>query len=314
MIKPIKYLLFSISATLVLLVTACGPDTSTQEAVIQTSVAQTVAAQTTVEVANTATPSAPVIPTQTPFQLPTPLVLLTSTVPPSNASKVECAKASLVSETIVDGTIFKPGTQFTKTWEITNTSNCVWDTSYKIVYWSGDIMGGGYVYNLPQVVGPGQTIPISLVLIAPTADGTYRSEWKLQTPDNINYGVGAYQAAFYTEIVVSSSVKQKYAVTKMELNVTREPLTGCPANTIYTAYATFTTNGPLEFVYHWLQSDGNDSNPQTIVLKAAGTKTVSRVWKLGRAASQNDNRWFAIVLTEPDYREYPSVGFGFHCP
>ncbi|MBM3179764.1 MAG: hypothetical protein FJZ86_05355 [Chloroflexi bacterium] len=314
MIKSIKYLLFSISATIVLLITACGPDTSTQGAVIQTSVAQTVAAQTTVEVANTATPSAPVIPTQTPFQLPTPLVLLTSTVPPSNTSKAECAKASLVSETIVDGTIFKPGTQFTKTWEITNTSNCVWDTSYKIVYWSGDIMGGGYVYNLPQVVGPGQTVPISLVLIAPTADGTYRSEWKLQTPDNINYGVGAYQAAFYTEIVVSSSIKQKYAVTKMELSVTREPLTGCPANTTYTAYATFTTNGPLEFIYHWLQSDGNDSNPQTIVLKAAGTKTVSRVWKLNRAASQNDNRWFAIVLTEPDYREYPSVGFGFHCP
>ncbi len=314
MIKSIKYLLFSISATIVLLATACGPDTSTQEAVIQTSVAQTVAAQTTVEVANTATPSAPVIPTQTPFQLPTPLVLLTSTVLPPNTSKAECAKASLVSETIVDGTIFKPGTQFTKTWEITNTSNCVWDTSYKIVYWSGDIMGGGYVYNLPQAVGPGQTVPISLVLIAPTADGTYRSEWKLQTPDNINYGVGAYQAAFYTEIVVSSSIKQQYAVTKMELNVTREPLTGCPANTTYTAYATFTTNGPLEFVYHWLQSDGNDSNPQTIVLKAAGTKTVSRVWKLGRAASQNDNRWFAIVLTEPDYREYPSVGFGFHCP
>ncbi|MDP1779808.1 MAG: hypothetical protein Q8K73_06005, partial [Anaerolineales bacterium] len=105
MIKPIKYLLFSISTTLVLLVTACGPDTSTQEAVIQTSVAQTVAAQTTVEVANTATPSAPVIPTQTPFQLPTPLVLLTSTVPPSNTSKAECAKASLVSDSPVDGII-----------------------------------------------------------------------------------------------------------------------------------------------------------------------------------------------------------------
>ena len=312
--KPIKYLLFTISVTLALLLTACGAESSTQEATIQTAVAQTVAAQNTVEVPNTASPSAPVIPTQTPFQLPTPLTLLTSTVPPPNTSKAECAKASLVSETIVDGTIFKPGEQFTKTWEITNTSNCVWDTSYKIVYWSGDIMGGGYVYNLPQVTGPGQTIPISLVLIAPTADGTYRSEWKLQTPDKINYGVGAYNAAFYTEIVVSSSLKPKYAVTKMELSITREPKTGCPANTTYTAYATFTTNGPLEFTYRWLQQDGNNSNPQTIELKAAGTKTVSRVWKLGRAASQNDNRWFAIVLTEPVYQEYPSVGFSFHCP
>lgn len=314
MFKPIKYLLFSISIIISLLVTACGAEPSTQEAVIQTSVAQTVAAQNTAEVPNTETPAAPVIPTKTPFQLATPVTLLVSPTLPAITLKTECAKASLVSDSPVDGIILKPGEQFTKTWQITNTSNCVWDTSYKIVFWDGDIMGGGYVYPLPQVTGPGQTIPISLVLIAPTADGAYRSEWKLQTPDKINYGVGAYNAAFYTEIVVSSSLKQKYAVTKMELSVTREPKTGCPANTTYTAYATFTTNGPLEFVYQWLQQDGNDSNPQTIKMTAAGTKTVSRVWKLGRAASQNDNRWFAIVLTEPDYKEYPSVGFGFHCP
>ncbi|MDO8754115.1 MAG: NBR1-Ig-like domain-containing protein [Anaerolineales bacterium] len=312
--KPIKYLLFTITISLSLLATACGPDTSTQEAVIQTAVAQTVAAQTTVEVANTATPSAPLVSTQTPFQLPTPLGLLTSTVPPPNTSKADCAKASLVSETIVDGTIFKPGTQFTKTWEITNTSNCVWDTSYKIVYWSGDIMGGGYVYNLPQVVGPGQTIPISLVLIAPTADGTYRSEWKLQTPDKFYFGAGTYNSPFFTEIVVSSSIIQEYAVTSMELSVVRDPIIGCPTNTTYTAYATFTTNGPLEFKYRWLQQDGNNPNPQTINMTTAGKKTVSREWKLIRSASQNDNRWFAIVITEPVYTEYPTVGFGFHCP
>lgn len=314
MFKSIKYLLFTITVTLSLLITACGAEPSTQEAVIQTSVAQTVAAQNTLEIPNTETPSAPVIPTKTPFQLLTPLAPLASPTPPLITSKAECGKASLVSETIVDGTIFKPGEQFTKTWQITNASNCVWDTSYKIVFWDGDILGGGYVYNLPQVVGPGQTLPISLVLIAPTTDGAYRSEWKLQTPDQVNYGVGFYNTPFYTKIVVSSAEKPNYAVTSMVINIIRDPKTGCPANTTYTAYATFTTNGPLEIKYNWLQQDGNNANPQTIKMTAAGTKTISREWKLGRASAQNDNRWFAITITEPVYKEYPPVGFGFHCP
>ncbi|MHB8777816.1 MAG: NBR1-Ig-like domain-containing protein [Anaerolineales bacterium] len=313
MTRSIKYLLFTLTITLSLLITACGAGAA-QEAAIQTSVAQTVAAQNTVETPNTETPSAPVIPTKTPFQLPTPLTLPTSPTLSPNASKAECAQASLVSDSPVDGIILKPGEQFTKTWEITNTSNCYWDTNYKIVFWAGNVLGGGYVYNLPQPAGPGATIPISLVLTAPIEDGSYRSEWKLQTPDKINFGVGYLNAPFYTEIVVSSAENPDYAVTSMDLYITRDPLTGCPANTTYTAYATFTTNGPLEFTYRWLQQDGNNSNPKTITMTAAGTKTVTRVWKLGRAASQNDHRWFGIEITEPVYKGYPTVGFGFHCP
>lgn len=315
MTRSIKYLLFTIAVISALLITACGADTSTQEAIIQTSVAATVAAQNTAEIPNTETPSVPGIATQTPAQLLTPLAPLASPTPPLNTSKAECAKASMESETIVDGTIFKPGEQFTKTWQITNTSTCVWDTSYKIVFWDGDILGGGYVYNLPQIAGPGQTIPISLVLTAPTSDGSYRSEWKLQTPDKINFGVGAYNAAFYTEIVVSSAEKPAYAVTSVELYVDREPNFGCQqANTTFTAYATFTTNGPLEFKFEWVQSDTGAANPQTVKMISAGKKTFTREWKLIRSASQNSNRWFQIILLEPVYKEYPQVGFTFACP
>lgn len=300
-----------------LLATSCGQSVDSQSA-IQTSVAETVAAQPPVEpIVITEAPAAALIPSQTPFAQPTTGLLLPTPTPPaaSSGSKAACASASLQDETIVDGTIFKPGEQFTKTWYITNTSTCTWDTTYKIIFWDGDILGGGYVYNLPQAAGPGQTIPISLVLTAPSADGAYRSEWKLQTPDNFNFGVGMYQTAFYTDIVVSSSTKPTYAVTSVELSVTRDPAFGCePANIVYTAYATFTTNGPLEFQYRWQQQDGNRSSAQTVKMTAAGKKTVTREWKLGRAASQNSNRWFQIILLDPVYREYPQVGFTFECP
>jgi hypothetical protein len=315
MSRSIKYLLFSISIITTLLITSCGAGTPTEDAqaIIQTSVAQTVAAQNVIEIPSTETPSGAVIPTKTPFQQLTPLAPLASpTLPVNSSTKAECAKASLVSETINDGTIFKPGEQFTKTWQITNTSNCVWDTTYKIIFWDGDLLGGGYVYNLPQVVGPGQTVPISLVLIAPATDGTYKSEWKLQTPDNINFGVGLYDTSFYTEIAVSSAEKPKYGITSVLTSFTRDPKTGCPANSRYTFYATVASSGPVEFTYYWEQKDGNDSSPKTYAMTSATTKSFTREWMFGRANSQGP-KWVAFVITEPVKERY-QIDFEFVCP
>lgn len=319
MLKPKLYQLFTLTFIAALLITACGGNVD-PEAAIQTSVAETVAAQPPVVI--TQTPAATQFPTKTPFATQalnnTPIPLVSATTAPVNPnSKAECAKASLQDGPPVDGKIFKPGEQFTKTWYITNTSNCVWDTTYKIVFWDGDILGGGYVYQLPQVTGPGQTVPISLVLTTPTTPGTYRSEWKLQTPDNINFGVGYLQAAFYTEIVVADpNSRIDYDITSASLVITRNPISGCqPANIVYTANVTITTNGPLKVKYRIFQQDGNSGSSYNFELKEAGTYTNSNhVWKLGRSASQNSNRWMQIVIIEPFYREYPQVPFDFFCP
>ena len=315
MTRKIKYLLFSISIITTLLITSCGAGTPTEDtqAVIQTSVAQTVAAQNTLEIPSTETPSAAAIPTKTPFQQ----ITLAPTLPPTATSPAvssfsKCASASLKSETIIDGTIYKPGEQFTKTWEITNTSACAWDTSYKIIFWDGDLLGGGYVYNLPQAVGPGQTAPISLILIAPATDGTYKSEWKLQTPDNIDFGVGYLNSAFYTEIAVSSAEKPKYGIASVTTTYTRDPKYGCPANTLVTVTATVATTGPLEFTYYWDQKDGNVSNSKSFMMTSATTKTFVREWKFGRANTQGP-KWITFVITEPIHERY-QVDFEFVCP
>jgi hypothetical protein len=319
MFKQIKYILFTFIVISSVLLTACGTNGS-QDAVIQTAVAQTVIAQNAQQITNTETPSAPVTDfTQTPVQFSptlTPPVLPTQ---PLNPSKLECAKASLESETIVDGTIFKPGEAFTKTWEITNTSTCVWDTNYKIVFLSGDLLGGGYVYNLPQITPPGKTVPISLVLIAPATDGEYTSEWMLQTPDNIIFGVGMYSKSIFTKIVVSSAEKPAYTVTSVDYVIVRTPDVGCTTNVTYTVYATFTTNGPFEFKYIWIQQDGNSSGSSygpgkgTIKMTAAGKTTVSRQWKLHLGATPGSQRWFSINITSPFFKEYPPVYFTYDC-
>ncbi|MBK9779776.1 MAG: hypothetical protein IPP55_06980 [Anaerolineales bacterium] len=321
MLKTKLQTLLTLTFIVAALITACGGSEEENQAIIQTSVAETVAAQAPSEAPVTETPAETLVPTKTPFAMPTlgspiPLVSPTTGV---TTGKVECAKASLQDETVVDGKIFKPGVQFTKTWYITNTSTCVWDTTYKIVFWSGDILGGGYVYQLPQVTGPGQTVPISLVLTAPATAGKFHSEWKLQTPDGINFGVGVYQAAFYTDIEVANlttTTAIAYDIVDVILEIDREPDYGCaPANMVYTAVVTITTNGPLKFTYQIRQQDGNHDYKKTVTMKEAGEFIdTDHTWKLGRAASQHSKRWMQVVILEPVYREYAMVPFDFYCP
>lgn len=316
MLKTKMKNLITLTFITTLLITACGSDAETQ-AIIQTSVAQTVAAQAATEIPATETPAVTEIPTKTPFAqtaLPSPIPSPTTFIPAG--SKAECASASLEDETVVDGKIYKPGVEFIKTWYIKNTSPCTWDTTYKIVFWSGDMLGGGYVYQLPRVTGPGQTVPIELVLTAPETPGTYRSEWKLQTPDNINFGVGIYQAAFYTEISVSAEEKPVYGVTSVVMEIDRDPDYGCqPANIDYWAIVTITTNGPIKIKYRILHSDGGHGAAQILEVKEASKIVLNdHRWRVGRANSQNDNRWMQFVITEPFYKEYDRVGFEFFCP
>jgi hypothetical protein len=242
----------------------------------------------------------------------TPLAPRPSPTLPGNTAKSKCASASLLSETIPDGTIFKPGAQFTKTWEIQNTSTCVWDTSYKIIFWDGDLLGGAYYYNLPQAVGPGKTLRISLILTAPKEEATYTSKWMLQTPDNVQFGVGEYNVPFYAQVAVSASSKPNYGITDVEYNLVRDPATGCPANVNYIVYAAVTTSGPIELTYYWAQSDGNNSNPKTIKIESATTTTLSHEWKL-HIATNTGMRWMALVVVSPVSKEYPHAEFVKTC-
>jgi hypothetical protein len=315
MYKSKRYTFLFAILTASLLLAACGGDSTAESAQensrIETAVAATLAARETAVPTETSTP---------PAQTKTPLVFsptLTLSAPlgsptAANAPKTECASASLVSENIPDGMIFKPGERFTKTWEIKNTSLCVWDTNYKIVFWNGNLLGGAYYYNLPQKVAPGQTAPISLQFIAPSDPSVYVSEWMLQTPDNINFGVGQYSAPFYAKIEVSNAAKPNYSIEAIDFTLIQDPPSGCPANINYTVVATLATTGPIEFTYYWAQSDGNNSREKTVKIDSATTFTLKREWKL-HIATNTGTRWFALVITDPVYKEYPRVEFTKTC-
>jgi hypothetical protein len=306
----------SISAIIMacaLLLAACG--SAPDESAIATAVAMTVQAQDTQEAARaTATPS--------PTDLPPLFASATAGVtkaPPTAPGPVSggdtCASASYVDETIPDGTIMSPGQQFTKIWRIKNTGTCAWDTTWKFVYLSGEIMGGAYVYNFPQPAAPGQIVSVPLVLTAPTTDGTYKGYWKIQSPWGGLLGVGDDDTPLWVEIAVGGGggTTPAYGVTSVTYDVTRDPTGGCPTNVFYTVTAYITVNGPITIKYTWKQSDGNSDDAKgTLTFAEAGSKAVSRTWSLHLGAATN-TRWMQLVVTSPTYTEYGKAKFDYTC-
>ncbi|MEJ5224513.1 MAG: NBR1-Ig-like domain-containing protein, partial [Anaerolineales bacterium] len=152
----------------------------------------------------TVTPS----PTPTVTRTPTPTITpggptLTpsATLPPA----ASCDRAAFVSDvTVPDGTTFTAGSNFTKIWRLKNVGTCTWTSDYRVVFANGDAMSAATVVSLPRVVKPGETVDVSIKMIAPNAPGTYRGEWKLRNAAGGLFGIGSTaDKAFWVEIKVA---------------------------------------------------------------------------------------------------------------
>ena len=167
---------------------ACGPFPATATEVVetpslgemQTSVAQTVAAQPQGQADQGTTPGVPSSPSNTPI-VPTIPSAPSKTPTDSNA----CDKVEFVSETIPDGTDYAASASFTKTWRVKNTGTCTWDSSYDIVFDHGDTLGAPAAIAFPGVVAPGQEVDLSINMTAPASPGTYSSYWKFRNGSDV---------------------------------------------------------------------------------------------------------------------------------
>ncbi|HTP00158.1 MAG TPA: NBR1-Ig-like domain-containing protein [Anaerolineales bacterium] len=118
-----------------------------------------------------------------------------------------CDRAQFIADvTVPDGTKFLPGTAFLKTWRLKNIGTCTWTTSYRMVFDTGEKMGGPDFVNLPQNAAPGQTVDVSVNLVAPATAGSYRGYWKFQNADGIRFGLGAEGSkSWWVDIKVSGT-------------------------------------------------------------------------------------------------------------
>jgi hypothetical protein len=314
MSAPQIYKILTILTAISLLTSACGSP-QLDESAMSTAVAQTVQAQNTLETLPAATSPATAL-TVTPPP-PASLPSAVTETPVTGAAAGQCsASASLVGETYPDGTIVQPGETFTKVWHVQNSGTCTWDSTWQLIYYSGDRMDGSIVYSFPQPAQPGQTVEVPIILRAPAQAGTYTGEWMLKSPWGRSFGVGQYSVPISVSIVVGSGTPENrrtetvYGVTAVTYQVDR---LCAPANTFYTITAFVTSNGPVEVTFTWVQSDGNNQRNNELKFLEATTKSAEREWSQHRDSSPNP-RWVQVIVTSPAYQEFDKVVLPDLCP
>ena len=172
---------------LLFIITACNLPSSAPQPQDDFDVVSTMAAQTVQASINqpTATPESGNQPTGQPGQgiaQPTATSQPPQSGQPTVSTPQPCNRASFVEDiTIPDNTPITVGKAFTKTWKLKNVGSCTWTSGYQLIFDSGDQMGGPSSQQLTNgTVAPGQTIDVSINLVAPNSTGTYKGNWKLK--------------------------------------------------------------------------------------------------------------------------------------
>jgi hypothetical protein len=111
---------------------------------------------------------------------------------------------------VPDNTRMSPGDAFTKEWRVRNTGSCGWTSEYRLVFQSGNIMGGpAEGVPLPDPVAPGEDVVLSVKLTAPEVPGRYKGYWLLQDGFGVDFGYGDdADEAFWVQIRVRAATAE----------------------------------------------------------------------------------------------------------
>ena len=145
----------------------------------------------------------------------TPLPSITNTAFPTN-TPLPCNMATFVKDVSVpDNTVFGPGASFTKTWRLKNVGTCPWTSGYDLVFSSGDDMDGVESILLTNsTIAPGQSLDISIALKAPSAEGTYRGDWRLRDSGDTEFGLNT-GSTFWVQIKVVAPTKAEISLNSI---------------------------------------------------------------------------------------------------
>lgn len=272
--------------------------TLSQQDLVNTSVAQTIAANPAAQPPVVATTQA----------LPPP-----PAGPPTNTPK-PCNKATFISETVPDGTTYTINKDFTKSWRFRNDGTCTWNTNYQLVFNGGDQMGGPSVKNFPTNVAPGEQVDLSVSLKAPGTVGTYTGNWTLrsdtgeQMQNYFTVNIKTTNILLVQPVLTAVFVMPTFAVTSVTFQVDTPVFTGaCPHTFNFTAGITVNMAGTVK--YWWTRSDGAHGPEHTLVYTGAGTKYVTDTWSLGASGS----RWKKIYIITPNNQTFGTANFTLNC-
>lgn len=103
---------------------------------------------------------------------------------PTNEPGCTNSAAFVIDVTIPDNSVIGAGETFTKTWRVRNTGTCIWASDYVLTHYSENSMGAPAATPL-DITYPGETLDISVNLIAPATPGTYRGNFVIENPEGL---------------------------------------------------------------------------------------------------------------------------------
>lgn len=111
------------------------------------------------------------------------------TTPPPPSSCLTCLdnSAFIADITYPDGSVVASGASLEKIWRIGNTGDTAWGGGYQLVFLSGNQLGGPNAVNVPATA-PGNTVDISVNMVAPNTPGTYTGNWRLRNAQGTYFG------------------------------------------------------------------------------------------------------------------------------
>jgi hypothetical protein len=195
MLQRMKPLLVAVLLTLILVLPACSSNRNrtvlSEKDIVLTDVVKTVNAQLTEIGPRTAEP------TTTPYATRTMTVEPSATRPglpslqPTAAATATAPGspdvAEWVSQSPADYSILAPGTPFKMTWTIRNVGKSTWTRAYQLRFFANSQLGAPAAVNFSKDVPPGDTIDLSVDMVAPTTPGDYHSLWVLTSDKTGNF-------------------------------------------------------------------------------------------------------------------------------
>ncbi|MCX6078976.1 MAG: NBR1-Ig-like domain-containing protein [Chloroflexi bacterium] len=234
-----------------------------------------------------------------------------------------CDAAQFISDvTIPDGSPFAVSATFTKIWRLKNVGTCTWNSSYALVFDSGDAMAGARSLPLPGTTAPGAALDVSINLQAPAKDGVYRGFWGLTNASGVRIPVvsGTNGNSFYVDIKVGTGAGSdgtivpgtesagKFAVMSVGFSALRSEV--CSSATgKYIVNATITVNKAGNVNYTWVRSDGVTTADMsgTLLFDSSGSKTVSYEW-----VTTVSGLWVDLYIDKPNHQQFGRVNLS--CP
>jgi len=195
---------------------------------------------------------------------------------------IPCDLAVFVQDvSIGDGTQLFPGAEFTKIWRVKNVGLCTWTRDYALVYVGGDQLGTVTVVWFDRFVHPGETVDLSVNLVAPQKAGEYQGYWQMRDDGGVLFGTGLQQNdSLWVDIIVTNIGTIVYDLTQDYCNaiwVSPIMTLPCPGNSVSTpGFITQTidifTTGFVELIANpQLETGVTNSEPALVTFPSQGT-------------------------------------------